>query len=589
MRIPSRRTRTVTSPKADPKPATAKPVKAPVPPPRGWSGRGRGQATYVQAADEWRGTTVQTCGLWPFAAGTGSPMIGVPIGRNLLSGATLCCDPISWFQRAKLISNPSAFVLGKPGLGKSTIVRRMALGLAGYGVQPLILGDLKPDYVDLIEAIGGQVITLGRGRGHLNVLDPGEARTAAERLTGEARTQVLADAHGRRHAIVAALITVMRGDAPSDREETILDRALRVLDDGHDHARLGAPTLHHLLQVLRDAPEDVRAAALDRGDRAKYDAVTEDLEATLVGLTGGGRLGSIFAEPTTVSMRRDAPVVFDVSSIDDAQTDLQAAVLLACWSYGFGAVNVAHALADAGLEPRRHYFVVLDELWRALRAGRGMVDRVDALTRLNRQRGVGMAMVSHTMSDLLALPSEEDRMKARGFVERSGMVICGGLPGAEMPMLNSAVPFSRAEQDMLIGWQDPPAWDPVAGAEAEPPGRGNFLIKVGGRPGIPVHVALTEVERELNDTNKLWHELSSMHPTVDPAGGRPGGGGAEAGDLASGPIAELAAAEGVPNLPAAGAVSGAAAATPVDIDQPATSSVRSAAGSSSTVGYPETR
>lgn len=38
-------------------------------------------------------------------------------------------------------------MLGKPGLGKSTLVRRMALGLAGYGIQPLILGDLKPDYV----------------------------------------------------------------------------------------------------------------------------------------------------------------------------------------------------------------------------------------------------------------------------------------------------------------------------------------------------------------------------------------------------------------------------------------------------------
>jgi len=62
-------------------------------------------------------------------------MTGVPLGRNLLSGATLCCDPISWFQRANLISNPSAFVLGKPGLGKSTVVRRMALGLAGCNRQ----------------------------------------------------------------------------------------------------------------------------------------------------------------------------------------------------------------------------------------------------------------------------------------------------------------------------------------------------------------------------------------------------------------------------------------------------------------------
>jgi hypothetical protein len=484
---------------------------------RGWLGRGRGESSYVQAADEWRGTTVQVCGLWPYSIGTGTPMVGVPLGRHIHTGATLCCDPISWFQRAKLISNPSAFVLGKPGLGKSTIVRRMATGLCGYGVMPLVLGDLKPDYVDLIEALGGQVITLGRGRGHLNVLDPGEATEAAARLRSHGyereASQVLADAHGRRQTMVSALLTIMRSAPPSDREETIIDRALKVLDVKHE----GIPVLGDLLRVIQEGPEEVRAVALDRGSDQRYKDITENLEASLIGLTGGGRLGETFSQHTNNPMRRDAPVVYDVSSIDDSEMDLQAATLLACWSAGFGTVNVANALADAGLEPRRHYFVILDELWRALRAGRGMVDRVDALTRLNRQRGVGMAMISHTMSDLLALPTEEDRMKAKGFVERSGMVICGGLPSAEMPQLTSAVPFSYAEQELLIGWQDPPAWDPATGRETEPPGRGKFLIKVGGRPGIPVSVQLTSIERTIHDTNRLWHEqsrVSSNHNAV---------------------------------------------------------------------------
>lgn len=492
-----RRQTTSTSAKA------ARPLR---PTARGWLGPGRGLSSYVQAPDEWRGTTVQVCGLWPFAVGAGTPMVGVPLGRHIYTGATLCCDPISWFQRAKLISNPSAFVLGKPGLGKSTIVRRMATGLAGYGVMPIVLGDLKPDYVDLIEALGGQVIPLGRGRGYLNVLDPGEATEAAQRLTGAARTQVLADAHGRRHTMVSALITIMRGQPPTDREETILDRALKVLDETHP----GVPVLADLLRVIQDAPTDVRAAALDRGDDVRYREITENLEASLIGLVGGGRLGETFSQPTTNPMKRDRPVVYDVSSIDDSERDLQAAALLACWSAGFGMVNVANALADAGLEPRRHYFVILDELWRALRAGRGMVDRVDALTRLNRQRGVGMAMISHTMSDLLALPTEEDRMKAKGFVERSGMVICGGLPAAEMPQLTSAIPLSNAEQDLLISWQDPPTWDPTTGREAEPPGRGRFLVKVGGRPGMPINVQLTDAELAINDTNKLWHHRSRI-------------------------------------------------------------------------------
>ncbi|MCB8043756.1 hypothetical protein JM654_04515 [Microbacterium oxydans] len=234
----------------------------------------------------------------------------------------------------------------------------------------------------------------------------------------------MADAHGRRHTIVSALLTIIRQQPPTDREETILDRALKWLDENHD----GVPVLGDLLRVIQDAPQEIREVALDRGNDERYKAITEDLEASLIGLVGGGRLGETFARPTTNPMRRDRPVVYDVSAIDDSDMHLQAATLLACWSAGFGTVNVANALADAGLEPRRHYFVILDELWRALRAGRGMVDRVDALTRLEptarRRYGDDFA---HDERPTFP-PSEDDRMKAKGFVERSGMVICGGLP-----------------------------------------------------------------------------------------------------------------------------------------------------------------
>lgn len=39
---------------------------------RGWRGGGQGEAAYVTAADEWRGTSVQVCGLWPFVGGSGT-------------------------------------------------------------------------------------------------------------------------------------------------------------------------------------------------------------------------------------------------------------------------------------------------------------------------------------------------------------------------------------------------------------------------------------------------------------------------------------------------------------------------------------
>ena len=504
MLLPRRRTKSQAKTKTAP--------EARRPGSRGWKARGAGASPYLQAATEWRATTVQVCGLWPFAAGTGSPMIGVPLGRNLISGATLCCDPIAWFQRAKLISNPSVFVLGKPGLGKSTVVRRMLLGLEGNGVIPLVLGDLKPDYVDLIEAMDGQVIRLGRGRGSLNILDPGSAIAAAARLTGAARTEVLADAHGRRASMVASLLSITRAGSLTDREESIIDRALLVLDQ----RSTAVPVLSDLLDVIVEAPPEVRLVAIDHGSMERYHEVTDSLVASLTALLGG-RLGEIFSKPTTVSMHLDRPVVFDLSSIGDGENDLQAAALLACWSYGFGEISVATALADAGLEPRRHYFAVMDELWRALRAGHGMVDRVDYLQRLIRTKGVGAAFISHTMSDLMSLANEEDRMKAKGFVERAGMVLCGGLPAAEMPMLRSAVGVSAAEEEMLVSWQDPPSWDPESGEETDPPGLGNFLVKVGGRSGIPFHVELTSVERDLgvHDTNKLWEHISRIGRVSD--------------------------------------------------------------------------
>ncbi|MEU6201515.1 ATP/GTP-binding protein [Streptomyces sp. NPDC047061] len=477
--------------------------RPPRPTARGWQGRGGGMVGYVDPAPEWRGTSVQVCGLWPFGAGAGTPMVGVPLGRDLDSGAVVCCDPVSWFTRTGLLANPSMFVLGRPGLGKSTIVRRMALGLAGYGVHPLVFGDLKPDYVDLIRAIGGQVISLGRGRGNLNVLDPGRSVEAAARLTGDARGRLLADIHGRRLHMVSALVTILRSAPPTDREETILSAALHVLDDRHGPGRV--PVLGDLVQVIKEAPEAVRSVALDRGDIGRYRDITEDLEASLTGLLGDGRLGGTFARPTSEAMRLDRPVCFDVSGIDDSEKLLQAAALLSCWSYGFGAVSAAHALADAGLEPRRNYFLVMDELWRVLQAGRGLVDRVNALTRLDRQRGVGLAMVTHSLDDLLALPTEEDRTKAKGFVERAGMVICAGLPPAEMPQLAQVVGLTETEKRLLVDWSTPSAWDAAGGRRTDPPGLGNFLIKVGSRPGIPLHVDLTAAELDVNDTNKRWN------------------------------------------------------------------------------------
>ena len=64
----------------------------------------------------------------------------------------------------------------------------------------MVLGDIRPDYLELVRALGGQVISVGPGRGSLNVLDASEAHRAAARLPAEEREAVLAEWHDRRVA-----------------------------------------------------------------------------------------------------------------------------------------------------------------------------------------------------------------------------------------------------------------------------------------------------------------------------------------------------------------------------------------------------
>lgn len=316
---------------------------------RGWPGPGGGEIGHLDPPTMWRATTVQACGLWPFAAGSGSPMTGVPLGQHLDTGATVCGDPISWFTRARYISNPSLFMLGMPGLGKSTLVNRMLIGLAATGVVPLVLGDLKPDYADTVRALGGQVISIGRGVGGINILDPGAMGAAAARLGGTAGQSLAAEAQGRVLNMVAALISVVRSRPMDDHEQSVLAAALHHLRERTPTGR--APLLPDLLAVLQQGPDRVRAVTLDRGDDHRYRDAVDPLHRSLLGILDGP-LGGTFSSPTSTRIDPAAPAVcIDISRIGESDTQLTAAAMLAAWSDGLGTVAAAHALADSGLAP----------------------------------------------------------------------------------------------------------------------------------------------------------------------------------------------------------------------------------------------
>lgn len=490
----------------------------------GWRGFYKpfsGASNSVINVDFFQGTTVQVCGMFPYMVGSALPLIGVPLGHNLFTGTTVCCDPINWFARAKLINNPSMFIFGNPGLGKSTSVRRLLIGLAAQGIMPLILGDLRPDYVDLIKALNGQVINLQEGFGYLNILDPGDAKQGKniiyaaidktdpndiERINQLklAIKEIDTNTIGYQQNTIFSMITLLRNEPPTIAEGNVLTAALTELQLKYRHSQ-DVPVLADLYDLIKNPTASIRAAALDRGEDTRYKDVTEELVATLMSLIDGGRFGTIFSQKTSQPMKIDRPVVFDISKINNTDKAMRAAVLMACWTTGFGTVQIAKLLASLGLEEQRHYFVVMDEMHQALGAGIGMVERIDYLTRLNRAEGVGQAMITHTPKDLLALPTEEERMKASGLVERSGLKFLGGLSKQDLDILDQIIDLSQTEKELVNSWQSPAGFS----KDATPPGRGNFLIKIGGRPGIPTHITLTQTEIQggVNATSSLWEHL----------------------------------------------------------------------------------
>jgi hypothetical protein len=470
---------------------------------RGLAGRALGTAAYLDVPPEFRGTSVQVCGLFPFVVGTGNPSIGVPIGHHTENWGTVCFDPISWFRDANLISNPSVAILARPGLGKSALVRHIAIGLCAAGVTPLIMGDLRPDYQQMVHALGGQVLTLGRGRARLNPLDPGTIGAALARLPGgEAAEALRAELLGRQHTLLGGLVALVRHSELEDYEDASLAAALRVL---LDRGGRRPPTITDLIGCLQARPDRVRLVLFDRGEDATYDELVDPLLRSLHAVVEGP-FGQLFSGQSTTRLDLDAPAIsIDISTISDTDSDLQAAALLAAWTEGFGAVYAAQTLTDAGLAPQRIYLGILDELWRVLRAGPGMVDRVDRSTRLNRADGMGTIYITHTQDDYNAIAAEQDRAKARGIISRTGAVIIGGLSAADVAQVEAVIPLSGPERQRIIAWSSPPSFNVHTGRHDPPPGMGKFLLKAGARPGVPVQTVLTPAELALGDTNFRWH------------------------------------------------------------------------------------
>ncbi len=485
--------RTPPAPSTDPQDAAVDPLAdlraLPVPPARGWAVPGGGRDHHVGAVTLWQATTTQLAGLYPFVGGSGSRVRGVPIGHDLHTHEPVGLHPGDWLREG-LVTNTGLWVQAQPGVGKSAFAKRLGIGLCAFGWGFFVPADIKGEYSDLIRRLNGTVIKVGRGHDAINPLDPGPlAALLATTVSGRARDALRESIRARQTALLEGLLLLELGRTPTPTERNLLSRALDLATDA---APDGQPTIPDVRAVLDAAPVALqRAARVQENSTRYYELLREVLSA--LDILVDGPLRGLFDRRSTARLDPSAAATsLDISDLDEETDEVVAAAMLCSWAWGAGMIEARQAGHG------RNLLWVQDETWRALRTGSGLVERADRMTRLNRHKGVASLYSTHSMDDLEALPSEEDRAKARGIAARCAIHVYGGLPTSEVR--NLTVTLSSREAELLSSWQSAGTW--VRGQRH--PGRGLYLLKAGQRAGLPVRMTLSAREAQLYNTDRAF-------------------------------------------------------------------------------------
>jgi hypothetical protein len=270
----------------------------------------------------------------------------------------------------------------------------------------------------------------------------------------------------------------------------------------------GDPVVPEVIKLMRD-PSGELMARLMVDTEEQYRELVREVTLALENLCDGP-LSGLFDGPTTTPVDLDAPALsVDLSSLVTAGNDVQAAGLLATWAYSYSAIDSARAVGMMD----RPLVLPLDEMWRALRAGPGMVDSMDAMTRLNRSKGEVTLFITHSLRDTEALPTPEDRAKAMGMMDRCDSMILGALTYGELERVSAQKPLTDEEIRLVTSWSSP-SHTGVDGTNQIHPGRGKYLIKIGNRAGTPVHLDLTANERTLYDTDTAMRREKGKRETA---------------------------------------------------------------------------
>lgn len=338
-----------------------------------------------------RATTRDACVLFP---AVGSPCTGVRgplLGADQLSGDTsFHFDLIEAYHQGGLIDNTNMFVLGKPGNGKSALIKTLVWrSLAIYGSNRFFcIIDVKGEYRDLATEAGFVTLDLRPdGPTRINPL----GRPAAP---GDERESARTARH--RVAMVAALCATQLGRALTQEQEALLYAAMAEIDrleqaqveGGHEvQARLST-----VVRLLRQPTQSMADAIYASGpDEARAHALP--LAVALDGLLTRSMRGMFDGEtPLRLDPTETRGLVIDLSAINDDDAALPLVMV--------AVTGWLRELMRADWGPVRK-IQIFDEAWLVMKH-EAIVRYLQDTWKLGRSYGFANIAVLHRPSDLLA-------------------------------------------------------------------------------------------------------------------------------------------------------------------------------------------
>ncbi|MCM0621936.1 ATP-binding protein [Nocardioides bruguierae] len=427
-------------------------------------------------------TSEQVPVAWPLIAGDGPPPWGAEMGCDALSGGIFYCDPMGWVTDDALpVTNPNVFIFGKPGRGKSALVKALLLRMIRFGYRGLVLGDVKDEYEPLARLLGVEPHRIGPGLpGRINPLDPGPLADGWSELSA-------AESQRRLAVITSRWLTLLRGLVSSQgvpcgpTQERVLTRVLAGVTGSDRGCSQLAPAAVPDVWAALDSPSDDLIRDSRHHDRRSFLDETRPLRDALATLCEGSLRG-MFDGPSTVRPDWRAPLqTLSLRALHDTGNQAAVGIALMCLnSWGQAMRELAR--------PGDRRIVLRDEAWLQTRLSLDAVSSLDANLRLSRRDGDIQIVTYHKPSDPLAAgdAGSQAAQIARDLLHLADTRVLLGQDAEVASELGTLLGLTRMQRDAVTGW-----------AMQE---RGRALWLVGDRR-FKVQLLLTPLEQALFDTN----------------------------------------------------------------------------------------